>query len=511
METTGWPSRVEAARSRCRRARGGSAAPASPAPRAARTSPGPARGRRSFRTDGTSRARRYDRAGSARRRVCQSNFKLVCDLGLVPRKAESSDEIPAHSLNPSSAGRARRPRGRDRRRHGDRRRRRRSRPGAQAPSRSPPRCTTALTAPAVTGITADISFTNNLIDASELPGAQRPDPAAAPPAGCGCRRPPAAARASVEQRRRPVVVNQQLVLDLRPGLADRLRGHAARRSRPAAPSADKPAAKRRPRHPHGRPDPDRSQQADGSTSTCPARLPSDVAGQAAYTRQHLAQARRRPARLGRAGLGRDHAASRCGSPIYARGNPHAGARADGDQHLLRAGRRRRTSTSRRPPAPRWSRSRRRPSTPRRPPRPRRRGKRHGAPSRGRRRRRGRRPAAVQARRRPSTLVGLPRHGVKLLDWGGKPAALVTYGQSLGGIAVIEQPAVGARQRDRELGPGRPARRAQPADGLDQRRHRPGARHRAGHGASASRRGGVAYTVLGSVPAAAAERGGARAL
>ncbi len=39
---------------------------------------------------------------------------------------------------------------------------------------------------------------------------------------------------------------------------------------------------------------------------------------------------------------------------------------------------------------------------------------------------------------PTALAGLPREGVTLLDWAGKPAALVTYGQGLGGIAVIEQ-------------------------------------------------------------------------
>ncbi len=39
---------------------------------------------------------------------------------------------------------------------------------------------------------------------------------------------------------------------------------------------------------------------------------------------------------------------------------------------------------------------------------------------------------------PSKLVGLPRRSVSLLDCGGKPAALVTYGQNLGGIAVLEQ-------------------------------------------------------------------------
>ena len=45
--------------------------------------------------------------------------------------------------------------------------------------------------------------------------------------------------------------------------------------------------------------------------------------------------------------------------------------------------------------------------------------------------------AVHARR-ARKLVGLPRQSVSLLDMGGKPAALVTYGQNLGGIVVIEQ-------------------------------------------------------------------------
>lgn len=41
---------------------------------------------------------------------------------------------------------------------------------------------------------------------------------------------------------------------------------------------------------------------------------------------------------------------------------------------------------------------------------------------------------------PAHLVGLPRRAVTLLDWGGHPAALVAYGQNLGGVAVIEQAA-----------------------------------------------------------------------
>jgi outer membrane lipoprotein-sorting protein len=41
---------------------------------------------------------------------------------------------------------------------------------------------------------------------------------------------------------------------------------------------------------------------------------------------------------------------------------------------------------------------------------------------------------------PATAAGLPRQNVVKLDWGGKPGALVTYGQGIGGIAVIERPA-----------------------------------------------------------------------
>jgi hypothetical protein len=40
---------------------------------------------------------------------------------------------------------------------------------------------------------------------------------------------------------------------------------------------------------------------------------------------------------------------------------------------------------------------------------------------------------------PDALVGLPRKKVKLVELDGTPAALVTYGQGLGGIAVLESP------------------------------------------------------------------------
>jgi hypothetical protein len=57
------------------------------------------------------------------------------------------------------------------------------------------------------------------------------------------------------------------------------------------------------------------------------------------------------------------------------------------------------------------------------------------------------PVAVQSHlpftlAAPAKLAGLPRQSVQLLDWSGQPAALVTYGQGLGGIVVIEQSASG---------------------------------------------------------------------
>ena len=60
------------------------------------------------------------------------------------------------------------------------------------------------------------------------------------------------------------------------------------------------------------------------------------------------------------------------------------------------------------------------------------GRREGARAR-------RRDAAVPFKlSAPAKLAGLPRQDVRLLDWNGHPAALVTYGQNLGGIAVIER-------------------------------------------------------------------------
>jgi outer membrane lipoprotein-sorting protein len=104
---------------------------------------------------------------------------------------------------------------------------------------------------------------------------------------------------------------------------------------------------------------------------------------------------------------------------------------------------------------------------------------------------------------PHTLIGLPRQSVELLGWGGKPAALVTYGKGLGGIAVIEQVApAGQAKVTSSSGQGGPSGLSLPTVSIN--------------GASGTEldtplgtvvrftRGGVAYTVLGSVPATAAD-------
>jgi outer membrane lipoprotein-sorting protein len=100
---------------------------------------------------------------------------------------------------------------------------------------------------------------------------------------------------------------------------------------------------------------------------------------------------------------------------------------------------------------------------------------------------------------PRSLVGLPRNSVHLLNWGGKPAALVTYGQNLGGIAVIEQ---AARAGSANQASGDARGLSLPTVSI--------------HGATGQEldtalgtmlrftRQGVAYTVIGSVPSTAAD-------
>ena len=104
---------------------------------------------------------------------------------------------------------------------------------------------------------------------------------------------------------------------------------------------------------------------------------------------------------------------------------------------------------------------------------------------------------------PATLVGLPRQEVRKLDFHGHPAALVTYGKGLGGIAVIEQASDPKAAADSSAGKGKHEGRqfSLPTVSID---GVTGQELDTALGTMvASSRGGVTYTVLGSVPPAAA--------
>jgi hypothetical protein len=105
---------------------------------------------------------------------------------------------------------------------------------------------------------------------------------------------------------------------------------------------------------------------------------------------------------------------------------------------------------------------------------------------------------------PATLVGLPRHEVRLVDWKGEKAAVVTYGRGLGGIVVIQRPAdpAAGKPAPRDARGDRGGGLKLPAVSIN------GATGEELDTALATmirfERGGVAYTVLGSVPPAAAQ-------
>ena len=100
---------------------------------------------------------------------------------------------------------------------------------------------------------------------------------------------------------------------------------------------------------------------------------------------------------------------------------------------------------------------------------------------------------------PQTLAGLPQNEVRLIQSGNDAGALVTYGQGLGGIAVLEQPA--------------DAKSATSAGGDQGQLQLPKVQINGVQGDELDtalgtllrfQRGGVQYTVVGSVPPAAAE-------
>lgn len=105
---------------------------------------------------------------------------------------------------------------------------------------------------------------------------------------------------------------------------------------------------------------------------------------------------------------------------------------------------------------------------------------------------------------PGSLAGLKRSSVKQLDWGGKGAALVTYGKGLGTIAVIEQVASASSTHSASSSQGGEGRGLSlPTVTIN--------------GSSGQvlptalgtvvrfTRGGVSYVVLGSVPQSTAEQ------
>ncbi len=100
---------------------------------------------------------------------------------------------------------------------------------------------------------------------------------------------------------------------------------------------------------------------------------------------------------------------------------------------------------------------------------------------------------------PASLVGLARQSTTLLDWGGTPAAMVSYGRNLGGLVVIEQTAHGATasQSSGEGGLSLPSVsiNGATAQELDT----------ALGSVVRFTRNGVAYTLLGSMPPYAIDR------
>jgi hypothetical protein len=97
---------------------------------------------------------------------------------------------------------------------------------------------------------------------------------------------------------------------------------------------------------------------------------------------------------------------------------------------------------------------------------------------------------------PSSLVGLPRKAVRLVQMGDSKAAVVLYGQGLGTIAVIEQQAATGKAANSSPLAALPAISINGASGHELAT--------ALGTAIQVTRGGVTYTLIGSVPAVAAE-------
>jgi len=101
---------------------------------------------------------------------------------------------------------------------------------------------------------------------------------------------------------------------------------------------------------------------------------------------------------------------------------------------------------------------------------------------------------------PASLVGVPRQDVRLIDGSGSPGAMVVYGHGLGAIVLVEQQAGSAKD-------------AGPLGSLPSVSINGASGHELATALGTAiqfNRGGVRYTLVGSLPAAAAEAA-ARAL
>ncbi len=122
------------------------------------------------------------------------------------------------------------------------------------------------------------------------------------------------------------------------------------------------------------------------------------------------------------------------------------------------------------------------------------------------------PFKLNARTR---LAGLPRRSVELLDWGSSPAALLLYGQGLGGVAVVEHAASSSSSSSASSTAGRNSSQGGGGSGLSL--PTVSIKGVTAHELDTAlgtvvefTRGRVSYLVIGSVPAVAAEAA-ARAL
>ena len=329
----------------------------------------------------------------------------------------------------------------------------------------------ALSAPQVPGVSARIKFTNHLIDSTAVAGChaarERRERAAV-----GQRGRPRAARAPVDERRRPGGVRPRPLPRLRRLLEHRLPGNAAAAAGSRSAQGQRAAV--------ARADP-AGAEPRGRYAGISGAIPTTAAGRPAYevriTPRHGGQVSGAAA-----GVGRDPRRAAAGGGLRAwRQLAGAGAHAPRASPTARCPPR--CSPSRRRRARTWWMSRRRPEAA---------AARASRSSRAARRRRAL-PFTLSA---PPRLAGKRRQEVKLL---GHDGALVTYGQGLDGIAVIE----------RKADAGSP----EPLGGLRlptvsiAARQRPGASHGARHrGALHARRRelhGARLPAPATVPAAAA--------